>query len=362
MKLLINDKEIQHFLFSLLGYEQELANVKLKETHVSEIVNWVADLRENPKKLEKYLPKIKGRLEDAVRKDLREFVDTAKTIIKEKRNFKYQIIKQNVEYFIEKVGEDKILKQYKNRTVEDYVKSIGLSINKNAELIRRNNFNSIEEDCVIRNTVGNEELLVQKIYQLKPFWFIDSGYTNFLESNKKWHRLVRNHLHFGRNFSAPVDRLNAFKIFPRQWRNDGDRILIIEPGVFSAAIFNIDIKKWKYNVEAELRNYTDKKIVFREKSPKKTRLSLYNYLLDEDFYCIVNVNSNAATESIWAGIPVITLDTHISNPVAKNKLSDINDLYRGPLAEWLCMLSYSQFTFEELINGTASKIIKKYHG
>jgi hypothetical protein len=27
----------------------------------------------------------------------------------------------------------------------------------------------------------------------------------------------------------------------------------------------------------------------------------------------------------------------------------------------LCMLSYSQFTYDELINGTASTIVKKYH-
>jgi hypothetical protein len=75
----------------------------------------------------------------------------------------------------------------------------------------------------------------------------------------------------------------------------------------------------------------------------------------------VSINSNAATESIWAGVPVITLDKHITNSVSRNRLSDINNLYRGPLGNWLAILSYSQFTYEELINGTAVEIIKKYH-
>jgi hypothetical protein len=256
---------------------------------------------------------------------------------------KHKLSKQNCDSLFGVIDVEKL--------ADDYFKST----NENSVLWRRIDF---KEGFKKAMALNKDKMFPRE----NMIWARDSGYTNFLESNKKWHRLVRNHLHFGRDFSAPVDRLNAFKIFPRQWRNDGDRILIIEPGVFSAAIFNIDIKKWKYNVEAELRNYTDKKIVFREKAPKKTRSPLYNYLLDEDFYCIVNINSNAATEAIWAGIPVITLDTHISNPVSKNKLSNINDLYRGSLAEWLCMLSYSQFTFEELNDGTASKIIKKYHG
>jgi hypothetical protein len=76
---------------------------------------------------------------------------------------------------------------------------------------------------------------------------------------------------------------------------------------------------------------------------------------------VISINSNAATEAIWAGIPAITMDTHITNPITKNKLSDINDLYYGKISDWLCMLSYSQFTKEELMNGTAKRIIENYH-
>jgi hypothetical protein len=101
--------------------------------------------------------------------------------------------------------------------------------------------------------------------------------------------------------------------------------------------------------------------VFREKYNKKIRTSLYNHLCDEDYYCVININSNAAVEAIWAGIPAITLATHITNPVSGNAISQINNLPRPHLANWLCMLSYSQFTYEELTNGVATRIIKRYY-
>ena len=94
---------------------------------------------------------------------------------------------------------------------------------------------------------------------------------------------------------------------------------------------HVDLKTWKYDVAKELRKYTDKRIRFRSKAPKKKRTNLHKELLNDDYYCVVNINSNAATEAIWAGVPAITLDRHITNPVTRNKLSDINDLFRGNL-------------------------------
>jgi hypothetical protein len=227
--------------------------------------------------------------------------------------------------------------------------------------MRRINFNSLEENCLLRNTVGNEKLLVSKIDNNHPFWFIDSGYTNFIESNKKLHRLVQNHLHYNQYFDAPSDRLKNFTSFPQPWRQGGDRIMVVEPGPFAASIFHADPKLWRYQIESELRKYTNRPIVFRTKTNKKTRQSLYKTLCNEDFYCTVSINSNSAVESVWAGIPAITLDRHISNPVTVNSLDQIDNLYRGSLGNWLSWMSYCQFTYEELMDGTALRIIKQYH-
>jgi len=362
MKLLLNNKEIAHFLLSLIDHKHGCSKIAYNERHLAETLDWALKKRGNNQYIpEKFVEKAKEKIRISIEKDLKNYVRNVETIVENRRNMYYEYIHTHIEYFIDKLGLDNILGLYKKSNKQNFVKSVGYNIDKNSILVRRKEFSDYQEDCLIRNTVGNEELLISKIDNRYPFWFIDSGYTNFLEPNKKWHRLIRNHLHYGNYFDAPSDRLENLVSYPARWRQDGEIICIIEPGSFAAGIFHVDLKTWKYDVEKELRKYTDKKIRFREKAPKKERSSLYQELLNDDYYCVVNINSNAATESIWAGIPVLTLDRHITNPVSKSQLSDINDLYRGPLGNWLCYLSYNQFTYEELISGSALKIINLYH-
>jgi hypothetical protein len=363
MKLLINDKEIAQFLSTLLNYNFVLKEIEINQVHTADALHWALEKKGNdvfiPKK---YSAKAVEKITRGVKKDLEVFKKALVFYLKNQKKKDYMIIYKNIDNLIEQFGSQQILDLYKKSKCQNFVKSLGLIIDSDANLIRRKDFSDISEDCVIRNTVGNEKILIDKIDNDLPFWFIDSGYTNFIEPNKKWHRIVRNHLHAIRYFDAPTDRLKNFTCFPRPWRVSGEIILIIEPGPFSANIFHVDTKQWKIDIEKEIRKYTDKKIKFREKFPKKQRPVLYDELVNEDYYCVININSNAATESIWAGIPTITLDRHISNPVSRSLISDINDLYRGPLGNWLAYLSYNQFTYEEIVNGTAIEIIRKWHG
>lgn len=361
MKLLLNDKEIAHFLLSLIDHYPFIRSVSLSIENTQEAVTWVEEKLNHPKYADKIKSKAKEKINRAVEQDLREYWDEVRDILRERKEYYYEKVHGNINFFIDQLGEENILKLYKKSSKQNFVKSVGFNLEPNSQLVRRSKFNDYSENCLIRNTVGNEKLLISKIDQGYPFWFIDSGYTNFLESKKVWHRLEKNHLHYGKYFEAPVDRLNIFKTFPAQWRTDGDKILVVEPGPFAAGIFHVDLSTWKYEIEAELKKYTDKKIVFREKAPKRERTNLYQHLCDEDYYCVISINSNAATEAIWAGIPAITLGKHITNPVTTDKLSDINNLKRPHLANWLSMLSYSQWTYDELINGTAAKMVKKYH-
>lgn len=358
MYLLLNDKEIAYFLLSLIDYKSALMTLNISWKHTTEYT-MNCDVKYLTNK--KFIPKFKEQVKRAIISDLNDFIDCAKEILYVKRNRNYDLIHGNIDHVINRLGKEKILDLYLKSKKDNFVKTTGTQLTKKPILIRRKDFTDYKKDCLIRNTVGNEELLVGKLDNNYPFWFIDSGYTNFLETRKTYHRIVRNHLHFGKMFEAPVDRLGVFKKFPQQWRTSGEKILIVEPGPFAAAVFHIDLKNWKYDVEKELRKYTDKKIIFREKVDKKVRNNLYDEFCNEDYYCAISLNSNASTEAIWAGIPAITLGVHITNPVTSSKLSDIVQLKRPNLAAWLCMLSYSQFTYDELIDGTAIKIAKKYH-
>lgn len=378
MKLLLNDKEIAHFLISLIDIKKKIdEKVIYTDFNLKEVTNQFAERdaarkrRAETKGLD-YIAQ-KDYMDDAgkkkfydklikgVSRDLELYVRTVKEVKVKIKEDIFHGVHNNIETFIERLGKEYILEKYQQSSYKNFVKGTGNTLTKNPQLIRRKEFTNYKEDCLIRNTVGNEELLVTKIDKKYPMWFIDSGYTNFLEPNKKWHRLVRNHMHFGKEFDAPTSRLQNFPIFPVPWRKNGEIIYVIEPGPFAANVFHVNLKTWKYDVARELRKYTDKRIVFRKKAPLRQRPKLIKQLLDEDYYCIVSINSNAATEAIWTGIPAITLGTHITNPVTRNKLSDINNLYYGDISKWLCMLSYSQFTKEELMNGTAKRIVSKYH-
>lgn len=368
MKLLINDKEIANFITYISrgvlspSELKEISEIEYLDTELSEVIYFVTE-KKQAGRIQKFKKKIPGKLHRAIRNDLNNYLEKIKEILVKSKDRKIKIIRKNLDYFLEKIGEENLFETYKKiPAATGFIKSVGLSINPKAEMELRSKYVPSTEDCLMRNTVGNENILVNKIDNSYPFWFIDSGYTNFLEGkNKVWHRLTRNHIHHTNVFLPPTNRLGVFKEFPKPWREDGEFILVIEPGPFSAAIFHIDLKNWKYNIEQEIRKYSDKPIKFRPKINKKVRSPLYQELLNEDYYCLININSNAATEAIWAGVPVITLDQHISNSVSRRTVADINNLHRPHLANWLTMLSYCQFTYEELTNGTAVKIAKQFY-
>ena len=363
MKLLLNDKEIARFLIELVNVSDACKHIEFNERHTAGVIQWVIETRDKPRfNLEKHRAKIKQKIHQGVRKDLKAWMDLVNQQISNHKEHFYKNIHRHIDILIDRLGEEQILELYRSHPKQNFIKTVGLQIDPDAEMVRRKHFDSVEEDCLFRNMEGNEELLLTKMDNNLPFWFIDTGYTNFLNGKKKtWHRLTRNHLHHYKNFEAPVDRLSMFEFFPQQWRKSGEKILVIEPGSFSARTFKVDVAKWKQDVEREIRQYSDKPIVFREKYHKKIRTSLYNHLCDEDYHCVININSNSAVEAIWAGIPAITLATHITNPVSGSSISQINNLPKPHLANWLCMLSYSQFTYEELTNGVATRIIKRYY-
>jgi hypothetical protein len=362
MKLLLNDKEIARFLIELVNVIDACKHIELDERHTAGMIAWIIETRDKPRfNLEKHRAKIKQKIHQGVRKDLKVWVDLVNQQIANHKEYFYKNIHKRIDILIDQLGEDRILEIYRSHPKQNFIKTVGLQIDPNAEMMRRRDFNSVEEDCLLRNTVGNEQILVSKIDNNFPFWFIDSGYTNFIEANKKWHRLTRNHLHFNQNFVAPANRLSNFTSFPQPWRKDGSKILIVEPGEFAAGIFHVEAKSWGRQVAEELKKYTDRPVEFRSKTNKKTRTSLYQQLVDGDYYCTISINSNSAVESIWAGVPAITLDKHVSNSVTRNSLGEINNLYYGPLGDWLAWLSYCQFTFDELMDGTALEIVRRYH-
>ena len=193
---------------------------------------------------------------------------------------------------------------------------------------------------------------------------MDTGYTNFLTGKKIWHRLVANDLHLTPDLSRPwpADRLSLLPSMPRPWRVNDGAILVVENSDYHYQQQGTTLEAWREFVRQKIKSNTDRDIVFRPKNlDRKTRDNLYEHLCKKDYYCVVTDASAAAIEAVWAGIPIITLGQHISRPVARDNLANINDLYRGPIGDWLCALTYSQWTLAEMQSGLAVKMIRRYH-
>jgi hypothetical protein len=367
MKLILNDRELLDFLYdyyttNMKSYEFPKIDFTLLNSYRIEMKDTAHKIRcEHNFYAESEYKKIKKKCFNYAEADLVNWLNTIREII-DKRKYAYRtFLKKNLHSVIDKIGKQRVYDIYRYHKKSNFVKTLGLKIDKKAEFIRRQEYNNLSEPCLIRNTNPSDNIILDKLSGNLPFYFLDSGYTNFIETNKKWHRIVINDLHYSKFFEAPSTRLDSFKMFPRPWRTGGHIILIIEPGPFQAKMFNVDIKKWKYDVVKEIRKYSDKQVYFRPKIDKKKRKPLFFQLMGDDYYCIININSNAAIEAIWAGVPAITLANHISNLVTVNKIEKINELAKPNLAPWLSMLSYSQFTKEEIYSGFALKVVKRYH-
>ena len=144
----------------------------------------------------------------------------------------------------------------------------------------------------------------------------------------------------------------------------GKKILIAPPSVKSFALWHIDQEQWVADTIAEIKKHTDRPIVVREKRPRADRLKedTMEEALADDIHCLVTYNSVAAVEAVMQGKPAITLGPNAAGVVCSNSLSEIENPRIPTYDErdaWLRHLSYCQFTFTEMSNGTAWKILNE---
>lgn len=260
------------------------------------------------------------------------------------------------------IDSQQLLDWYKDTAHTGFLKNIARHISSTVEYVVSDDW---DKSVLIRNTINNEQSIGRRLRQGQEFWFTDAGYTNFIAAKgKPWHRLCHNHIHQDlAHLNFPADRLGLLETMPRPWRTTGNKILVVESSDRHYELFGNERSVWRNQVADLLAQHTDRPIEYRSKDiNRKTRESVYNLLMSSnDYYCVISDASAAAVEAVWAGVPIITLNRHITSAIARTCISDIDNLYRGPIGDWLCALTYSQFTKKEMQNGQAWKIIEQYH-
>lgn len=189
--------------------------------------------------------------------------------------------------------------------------------------------------------------------------------------------------YYKRKFSD--DRLKKLDIKWKGWKNnlDGHVLMMLQlPG--DASLRNIDIYNWAFETIQNIRKYTTKKIIVRTHPGVRLKdLDPFHKLVsditlakieDVDFsigrersltddlenaYCSISYTSGSSIDSVLKGIPVIACDPgNFSFEISSNYISDVENLKLADdetVNDWLKSLSYSQWTIDEMLSGTAFK-------
>jgi hypothetical protein len=195
----------------------------------------------------------------------------------------------------------------------------------------------------------------------RDFYYIDTGY--FGNGKKKlYHRITKNDVQwFGPIIERPGDRLDVTGVRPKKMR-PGKNILIAPPSQKLLNNYDIILEEWLEQTQAEIRKYTDRPIVIREKQGRSTRVNddTMEMALDRDVHCLVTFSSIAAGEALLHGKPAITLGPNAAAPLCSHSVSEIETLRipnRDEVEAWARHIAYCQFTEVEMRDGTAWRIL-----
>lgn len=188
------------------------------------------------------------------------------------------------------------------------------------------------------------------------YWFyIDHAY--FSRGHLKNYRITRNRYEAGEIRACPPDRLRSLGLQPRPWNRDGSIILVCPPTAFFMAAHKCE--NWLEDTLAHLKRVTDRPVVVRVKpQPGETSEPLPEVL--RRTHALVTHSSNVAVEAVVEGTPVFVSPTSAATPVGKTNLDEIDKPAYPDREAWLAHLAYSQFSFEEIGDGTAWRMLLEY--
>lgn len=198
------------------------------------------------------------------------------------------------------------------------------------------------------------------------FYYMDSGYIGNYKSKlnpngwKLWHRIVKNNLQHDKIIDRPDDRWKCLD-YPIEKHKLGSHILLVTPSEKPCKFYGIDRDTWIKNTVAELKKYTDRPIIIRNKTSRNDRVRSRTIFDDlKDCHALVTFQSIAAIESILYGVPAFTLAPTAADPVCDKDLSLIENPTiqdQDKIYKWAHHLAYGQFHIDEFKNGIAYRIL-----
>lgn len=245
--------------------------------------------------------------------------------------------------------------------INAFAKGAGVKVTNDKEF----NFDNSNDPIVLRSIVKHK-IMKKCIDNNRDFYYMDSGYIGNYPSQinpngwKWFHRIVKNDLQHNEIINRPSDRWNKLKHKIHPFKKTGRNILVVMPSEKPALYYNIDMDEWRTNTINQIKQYTDRPIVVREKANRQTRIVKTIYQDLDDAHAVVTLQSIAATEAVLYGVPAFGLAPNAASPVSSSDLSKIETPYypdNDLVSKWAHHLAYGQFHIDELKDGTAYKIL-----
>ena len=221
------------------------------------------------------------------------------------------------------------------------------------------------KDILIRS-MGKRKLIKQCWETNKTFYYMDSGYVGNYKSKsnpygwKLWHRIVKNNVQHSEIINRPDDRWKRLD-YHIEKHKQGKHILLVTPSEKPCKFYGINKEDWIKTTVKEIKKYTDRPIVIRDKAPRQQRITRTIFDDLDNCHALVTYQSIAAVESILYGVPSFTLAPTAADPVCDKDLSLIEhptQQDQDKIYKWACHLAYGQFHIDELKNGTAYRLLR----
>lgn len=198
----------------------------------------------------------------------------------------------------------------------------------------------------------SDRILAQAKAQSMYFFYMDHAYFN--RGHGKSYRITRNRYEAGPIRKCPTDRLAELAVEVRPWQKSGRDIIVCPPTDYFIEAH--DCADWLDTTLEALRNFTDRPVTIREKpQPGESVVPLKTAL--KSAHALVTHSSNVAIEAACLGTPVFVNPASAAAPIGQTELSAIESPVYPDREPWLAHLAYNQFSFDEIREGEAWRLL-----
>ena len=213
----------------------------------------------------------------------------------------------------------------------------------------------------------------------EEWWFVDTGYISkpitrypvpeIVDKKRTFFRICKGSIHTTKGKVGSGVRLKRLQdlgldVKFKGWYTAGTKHILLAPSspTVTFNINGISQEQWVEQATAEIRKYTDREIVFRNK-PRPHNKWWGTDIKDDlkNCHALVTNMSLSAIEALLNRVPVFAHGNSVMAPVSSRDLKFIEKPMKPghkTMDGWLKFIAENQFTLNEIENGTAYNILK----